>query len=68
MQFCNNTTQIMVAFPHHMKQDTSVISILHCIKLILAVKTMTKKQHPQETLLPHTIMAPKWFLLFKFSK
>ena len=34
MQFCNTTTQIMVVLSHHMKQDTSVISILHCIKLI----------------------------------
>ena len=35
MQFCNTTTQIMVALSHHMKQDTSIISILHCIKLII---------------------------------
>jgi hypothetical protein len=51
-----------------MKQDTSVISISHCIKLIIAVKNMTKKQPAWRTLLPHTIMAAKWFLLFKFSK
>jgi hypothetical protein len=37
MQFCNTTTQIMAAISHHMKQDTSIINILHYIKLVIAV-------------------------------
>jgi len=37
MQFCNTTTHIKVVLSHHLKQDTSIISILHCIKLITAV-------------------------------
>jgi len=66
MQFCNNTTQIIVALSDHMKQDTSIVSISHCIKLVKAVclgflykqfKNKTNKQPPLRTLLPHTIMA-----------
>ena len=64
MQFCNTTTQIMVAFCHHMKQDTPLVNILHCIKLITAVFgfyikqfKITNKQPPWRTHLPHTIMA-----------
>jgi len=59
-----------------MKQDTSIISILHCTKLIMAVclgclyqqfENMIKKQPPWRTLLPHMMMsAPlvKKFLAF----
>ena len=36
-QFSNTTTQIMVAFCHHMKQDTFTVSISHCTELIAAV-------------------------------
>ena len=66
MQFCNTTTETKVELSHHMKQDKSIISILHCIKLLIAVclgflykqfKNMTKKQLPQRILLPHNIMA-----------
>ena len=76
MQFCNTTTQIMVALSYHMKQDTSIISILHHIKLATAVclgcpyqqfKNMTKNQSSHRTLLPHRFMAAplvKKFLAF----
>jgi len=56
----------MVAFFHHMKQDTSIGSILHFMELIAAVclgfiykqfKNMTNKQPPTRTPLPHMIMA-----------
>jgi hypothetical protein len=61
---------------HHMKKDTSLVSILHCIKLIIVVclgfecqkfQNMSKKQPPQRILLPHKIMAAplvKKFLAF----
>jgi hypothetical protein len=80
MQFCNTTTQIMVALPHHMKQATSTVSISHCIKPVTAVclgflhkqfKNKTNKQPPLRTLLPHTIMAAlllKKFLAFTKPK
>jgi uncharacterized protein with PQ loop repeat len=66
MPFCNTTTQIMAVLSHNTTQDTSNISILHCIKLKIAVcltflykqfKNMTNKHPPCRTLLPHTIMA-----------
>jgi hypothetical protein len=44
MQFCNTTTQIMAQFYHHTKQDTSIVSISHCIKLIIAVWVLYIKQ------------------------
>jgi len=37
MQFCNTTTLILIMLSHHMKQDTPITSILHCIKLIIIV-------------------------------
>ena len=49
-----------------MKQDTSIVSILHCTELIIAVclgfiykqpKNMTNEQPPFRTHLAHTIMA-----------
>jgi len=60
----------MVAFCHHMKQDTSIVSSLHCIELIIAVslgfiykqsKNTTNEQTPFRTLLLHTIMAAPLF-------
>jgi len=66
MQFCNNTTQIIVALSHHMKQDTSTASISHCTKLVKDValgflykqfKNITNKQPLSRTLLPDTFMA-----------
>jgi len=56
----------MVAFAHHMKQDTPTVSISRCIKLVMSVclgflykqfKNTTNKQPPWRTLMPHTIMA-----------
>jgi hypothetical protein len=35
MQFCNTSKKIMVALCHHVKQDTSNIGILHCIKQVI---------------------------------
>jgi ABC-type spermidine/putrescine transport system permease subunit II len=55
----------MAAISHHMKSDTSIINIVHCKKLIIAVslgflykqfKNITKKT-PWITLLSHIIMA-----------
>jgi hypothetical protein len=66
----------MAAFSHHIKQNTSIVSISHCTELIAAVclgfiyeqfNNMTNKQPPTRTLLPHTIMAAplgKKFLAF----
>jgi len=62
MQFCNNTTQFMVALSHYMKQHTSTLSISHCTELTAAVclgfiykqfKNTTNKQPPWRTILPH---------------
>jgi len=76
MHFCNNTTQIMDALSHHMKQDTSIESISHCIKLVKDAclgflhkqfKNTTNKQPPWKNLLPHMTMATplvKKFLAF----
>jgi hypothetical protein len=70
----------MVAFSHHMKQDTSTVSILHCLKPIIAAclnflykqfKNMANKQSPLRILLPYTIMAAplvKKFLAFRKSE
>jgi hypothetical protein len=49
-----------------MKQDTSIVSNLHCIEQLIALfwgfiyqqfKNMTNKQTPWRTLLPYKIMA-----------
>jgi hypothetical protein len=63
MKFCNTTIQITVAFFHHTKQDTSIASILHHIKLTIAVLFLyinnlkkTNKQPPSRTPFSHTIM------------
>jgi hypothetical protein len=52
----------MAAFPHHMKQDTSITGISHCIKpikkclfwfLYKQLENVTNKQPPWRSLLPH---------------
>jgi hypothetical protein len=67
----------MVLLSHQMKQDTSIINILHSMERIIGVslgflykqfKNMNNKQPPWRAIYPHTVMATqlvKKFLAFQ---